>query len=97
LGDKFRVISVRDLTTGYDSTQPDGRAILPTDPKTHMITFQVKTRPNLNYYFWLPFIALFLFKKGSRFSYYEPIFFGKQFSQKSWGFENTKTKFYYFS
>lgn len=61
LGDKFSIVSVRDLTTGYDSTQPDHRAILPIDPKTQMITFQFDngivatlrtsgTEPKLKYY-----------------------------------------------
>jgi hypothetical protein len=44
LGDRYKVTSVRDLTTGYDSSQADGRAILPIDRTTHMITFQVRHR-----------------------------------------------------
>lgn len=38
---RFKVTSVRDLTTGYDSSQASGKAVLPIDPKTNMITFQV--------------------------------------------------------
>jgi len=34
-----RVTGVRDLTTGYDSTQPDKKAILPVSASSQMITF----------------------------------------------------------
>lgn len=36
---KYTIASVRDLTTGHDSAQPDGRAVLPTSRSSHMITF----------------------------------------------------------
>lgn len=36
---KYHIKSVRDLTTGHDSTQPDGKAVLPTSRSSHMITF----------------------------------------------------------
>ncbi|XP_020847659.1 phosphopentomutase [Phascolarctos cinereus] len=36
---KFEVSGVRDLTTGYDSSQPDKKAILPTSKSSQMITF----------------------------------------------------------
>jgi len=35
----FQVATIRDLTTGYDSSQPDKKAILPISSSTHMITF----------------------------------------------------------
>ncbi|WP_411024523.1 hypothetical protein, partial [Salmonella sp. s57936] len=37
----FAVSSVRDLTTGYDSNQPDLKAVLPTSKSIQMITFSV--------------------------------------------------------
>lgn len=60
----FRVDAVRDLTTGYDSTQPDCKAKLPTSKSSQMITFQVShhsftasltlrtsgTEPKIKYY-----------------------------------------------
>lgn len=39
---EFRVVAVRDLTTGFDSSQPNGVAILPVSKSSHMITFQLK-------------------------------------------------------
>jgi len=33
------IASVRDLTTGVDTAQPDGKATMYTDPSSHMITF----------------------------------------------------------
>lgn len=39
---KYEVISVRDLTTGYDSSQPDHQAILPISRSSQMITFTFK-------------------------------------------------------
>ena len=58
---KYYVTDVRDLTTGYDSSQLNKKAILPTDPKTQMITFRFSngivatlrtsgTEPKLKYY-----------------------------------------------
>jgi phosphomannomutase len=55
------VKSVRDLTTGYDSAQPDGKAVLYVDPTAHMITYTLQdgstvtlrtsgTEPKLKYY-----------------------------------------------
>ena len=53
---------MRDLTTGYDSSRSDKKAILPTDPTTQMITFKFSngivatlrtsgTEPKIKYYF----------------------------------------------
>jgi phosphoglucomutase/phosphopentomutase len=36
---KYKVKGIRDLTTGYDNTQPNNKAILPVSSSTHMITF----------------------------------------------------------
>ena len=36
---EFAIKDIRDLTTGYDSSQPDKKAILPTSSSSHMITF----------------------------------------------------------
>nr|AAH76840.1 Pgm2l1-prov protein [Xenopus laevis] len=58
---KFEVSSVRDLTTGYDSNQPDNKAILPTSKSSQMITFTFAnggvatmrtsgTEPKIKYY-----------------------------------------------
>ncbi|XP_028830984.1 phosphopentomutase [Denticeps clupeoides] len=55
------VLAVRDLTTGYDSTQPDKKAILPTSKSSQMITFTFAnggvatmrtsgTEPKIKYY-----------------------------------------------
>ena len=38
-GGRFRVAAVRDLTTGHDSSQPDGRAVLPVSGSSQMVTF----------------------------------------------------------
>mmetsp|Transcript_20536 Transcript_20536/g.28815 ORF Transcript_20536/g.28815 Transcript_20536/m.28815 type:complete len:593 (-) Transcript_20536:421-2199(-) len=57
----FAVKNIRDLTTGYDNTQPDHKAVLPTSSSTHMITFYFEngavltlrgsgTEPKLKYY-----------------------------------------------
>eukprot|EP00057_Strongylocentrotus_purpuratus_P014529 XP_011669003.1 PREDICTED: glucose 1,6-bisphosphate synthase [Strongylocentrotus purpuratus] len=56
-----KVTSVRDLTTGYDSSQPDKRAILPVSKSSQMITFTFDngviatlrtsgTEPKIKYY-----------------------------------------------
>lgn len=61
LGGKYKVVSVRDLTTGYDSSQPDGKAILPVSKSSQMITFNFDnglvatfrtsgTEPKIKYY-----------------------------------------------
>ncbi|CAL4067338.1 unnamed protein product, partial [Meganyctiphanes norvegica] len=58
---KYTINSVRDLTTGYDSSQKDQRAILPVDPSSQMITFSFDngcvltlrtsgTEPKIKYY-----------------------------------------------
>ncbi|KAL3269659.1 hypothetical protein HHI36_008721 [Cryptolaemus montrouzieri] len=39
LNGKYTIKSVRDLTTGYDDSQPDKKAVLPVDPSSQMITF----------------------------------------------------------
>ncbi|XP_053475605.1 phosphoglucomutase-2 [Ictalurus furcatus] len=57
----FAVTAVRDLTTGYDSNQPDLKAILPTSKSSQMITFSFAnggvatmrtsgTEPKIKYY-----------------------------------------------
>ena len=57
----FAVSSVRDLTTGFDSGQPGGRAVLPLSKEAQMITFGLEngvvltvrssgTEPKLKYY-----------------------------------------------
>ncbi|MEE6462274.1 hypothetical protein FKM82_001538 [Ascaphus truei] len=57
----FVVSGVRDLTTGYDSNQPDNKAILPTSKSSQMITFTFAnggvatmrtsgTEPKIKYY-----------------------------------------------
>lgn len=61
LDGKYKVIGVRDLTTGFDSTQPDKKARLPTSKSSQMITFTFDnglvatlrtsgTEPKLKYY-----------------------------------------------
>ena len=58
---KFKVVSVRDLTTGYDTTTVDKKAVFPSDPGSQMITFTFDngviatlrtsgTEPKLKYY-----------------------------------------------
>lgn len=58
---KYKIIGVRDLTTGYDSNQPDKKARLPTCKFTQMITFTFDngfvatlrtsgTEPKIKYY-----------------------------------------------
>ncbi|TYZ63927.1 hypothetical protein PybrP1_009500 [[Pythium] brassicae (nom. inval.)] len=57
----FAIAHVRDLTTGYDSAQPDQRAVLPVSASSHMITYTFAngcvatlrtsgTEPKLKYY-----------------------------------------------
>ncbi|PSN50266.1 Phosphoglucomutase-2 [Blattella germanica] len=58
---KYEIVSVRDLTTGYDSSQPDHKAILPVSKSSQMITFTFSnglvttlrtsgTEPKIKYY-----------------------------------------------
>uniref|UniRef100_A0A182F501 Phosphoglucomutase n=1 Tax=Anopheles albimanus TaxID=7167 RepID=A0A182F501_ANOAL len=58
---RFKIADVRDLTTGYDSAQPDGVAVLPTSSSSQMITFSFEngavitlrtsgTEPKIKYY-----------------------------------------------
>ena len=60
-GGRLEVVGVRDLTTGYDNTQPDLRAKLPVSSTSQMITFWLEngvvitlrtsgTEPKLKYY-----------------------------------------------
>jgi len=57
----FKVKHIRDLTTGYDNSQPNNKAILPVSSSTYMITFFFEngcvgtlrgsgTEPKLKYY-----------------------------------------------
>ena len=61
IAQKYSITNVRDLTTGFDSSRADKKAILPVDPKTQMITFQFSngivatlrssgTEPKIKYY-----------------------------------------------
>lgn len=58
---RYTVRAVRDLTTGFDSSQPDGRARLPSSKSSQMITFSFAngvmltlrtsgTEPKVKYY-----------------------------------------------
>uniref|UniRef100_A0A3P9IVC1 Phosphoglucomutase 2 n=1 Tax=Oryzias latipes TaxID=8090 RepID=A0A3P9IVC1_ORYLA len=58
---RFCISAVRDLTTGYDSNQPDNKAVLPTSRSSQMITFTFSngcvatmrtsgTEPKIKYY-----------------------------------------------
>lgn len=57
----YPIGSVRDLTTGYDSSQPDRKAKLPSSKSSEMITFTLEngtvltlrtsgTEPKMKYY-----------------------------------------------
>ncbi|KAB0802826.1 hypothetical protein PPYR_05012 [Photinus pyralis] len=61
LNNKYPISSVRDLTTGFDSSQPDNKAILPSSKSNQMITFNFGnglvatirtsgTEPKIKYY-----------------------------------------------
>ncbi|KAL7296965.1 hypothetical protein TKK_0009405 [Trichogramma kaykai] len=61
LGGKYQITNVRDLTTGYDNTKPENKAVLPVSKSSHMITFTFKnglvttlrtsgTEPKIKYY-----------------------------------------------
>jgi phosphomannomutase len=39
LKDKYKIVGVRDMTTGYDSTTEDKKTTLPPTPESQMITF----------------------------------------------------------
>lgn len=56
-----RIVHIRDVTTGYDSSQPDLRSVLPVTRSSHMITFTLQngvvatlrtsgTEPKIKYY-----------------------------------------------
>lgn len=56
-----QIVHVRDVTTGYDSSQPDLRSVLPVVRSSHMITFTLQngivatlrtsgTEPKIKYY-----------------------------------------------
>lgn len=58
---QYKIIGIRDLTTGYDNTQPMNKAILPVSTSTQMITFNFDnglvatlrtsgTEPKVKYY-----------------------------------------------
>lgn len=60
IGD-YKISSIRDLTTGIDTSQPDGKALLPSSSSTQMITFNFVngvvvtlrtsgTEPKIKYY-----------------------------------------------
>jgi len=57
----YQVKHIRDLTTGFDSSQADNAATLPSDPSSHMITYTFEngavatlrtsgTEPKIKYY-----------------------------------------------
>ncbi|XP_059470245.1 phosphopentomutase [Neocloeon triangulifer] len=61
LNGKYKIVGVRDLTTGFDSTQPDNKAILPVSRSSQMITLEFEnglvttlrtsgTEPKIKYY-----------------------------------------------
>lgn len=58
---KYIITGIRDLTTGYDNTKPDNKAVLPVSKSSQMITFTFKnglvttlrtsgTEPKIKYY-----------------------------------------------
>lgn len=58
---EYEIENIRDLTTGHDSSQPDGRAVLPCSSSSQMITYDFRngcvatfrgsgTEPKLKYY-----------------------------------------------
>ena len=61
LGGKYNIKNIRDLTTGYDSSAPDGKSTLPSSKSSQMITFTLEngtvitlrtsgTEPKIKYY-----------------------------------------------
>lgn len=57
----YKIVGVRDLTAGYDSTQPDNKPVLPVSKSSQMITFYFEngcvatirtsgTEPKIKYY-----------------------------------------------
>lgn len=60
-GGKYRIQTVRDLTTGIDTSQRDGKSLLPASKSSQMITFTFEngavvtlrtsgTEPKIKYY-----------------------------------------------
>ncbi|KAL0131823.1 hypothetical protein PUN28_002994 [Cardiocondyla obscurior] len=58
---KYTITGIRDLTTGYDNSKPDSKAVLPVSKSSQMITFTFKnglvttlrtsgTEPKIKYY-----------------------------------------------
>lgn len=58
---KYKIVRIRDLTTGYDSSTPDHKPILPSSASSQMITFELEngcigtlrtsgTEPKIKYY-----------------------------------------------
>lgn len=58
---KYKIVRVRDLTTGFDSGKPDKKATLPVSKGSQMITFYFEnglvatlrtsgTEPKIKYY-----------------------------------------------
>ncbi|KOC68335.1 Phosphoglucomutase-2 [Habropoda laboriosa] len=61
LNGKYSIVGIRDLTTGYDNTKPENKAVLPVSQSSQMITFTFKngsiitlrtsgTEPKIKYY-----------------------------------------------
>lgn len=61
LNGKYKIESIRDLTTGIDTSQPDGQSLLPSSKSSQMITFTLEngtvitlrtsgTEPKIKYY-----------------------------------------------
>jgi phosphoglucomutase/phosphopentomutase len=61
LDGKYKIASIRDLTTGVDTAQPDGKSLLPMSKSSQMITFTLEndtvitlrtsgTEPKIKYY-----------------------------------------------
>lgn len=58
---KYKIVGIRDVTTGYDSSFEDKKSVLPTDPSCQMLTFVFEngcvgtlrtsgTEPKIKYY-----------------------------------------------
>lgn len=61
LAGKYKIASIRDLTTGIDTSEPDGKSLLPSSKSSQMITFTLEngtvitlrtsgTEPKIKYY-----------------------------------------------